>query len=128
MLKITITKVIFFFPDVSFFYSARYPKTMVTFSRILKYVFNYVYSFFSKSTVLYLCNSIYKEFSFVQLTVTIAVAVVPSCSFKIGVVKNLAKFTGKHLCRSLFFKLRCRLLAFNFIEKRLQHRYFPLKF
>ena len=25
------------------------------------------------------------------------------CSIKIGVLKNLAKFTGKHLCHSLFF-------------------------
>ena len=26
------------------------------------------------------------------------------CFIKIGVLKNLAKFTGKHLCLSLFFK------------------------
>ena len=25
------------------------------------------------------------------------------CSIKIGVLKNFAKFTGKHLCQSLFF-------------------------
>ena len=26
-----------------------------------------------------------------------------SCLFKIGVLKNFTKFTGKHLCQSLFF-------------------------
>ena len=30
-------------------------------------------------------------------------AVVRSCSVKNGVLKNFAKFTGKHLCQSLFF-------------------------
>ena len=29
--------------------------------------------------------------------------VVPSCYMKKGVLKNLAKFTGKHLCQNLFF-------------------------
>ena len=27
----------------------------------------------------------------------------PRCSIKKGVLKNFAKFTGKHLCQSLFF-------------------------
>ena len=27
----------------------------------------------------------------------------PECSIKIGVLKNFPKFTGKHLCESLFF-------------------------
>ena len=39
--------------------------------------------------------------------------------FKIGVLKNFANFTGKHLCWSLFW---------NFIKNRLQHRCFPVKF
>ena len=44
---------------------------------------------------------------------------------KKGVLKNFAKFTGKHLCQSLFFnKVTCLLLC-NFIKKRLQHRCFP---
>ena len=38
--------------------------------------------------------------------------------FEIGLLKNLANFTGKHLCWSL-----C-----NFIKKRLQHRCFSVKF
>ena len=37
-----------------------------------------------------------------------------------GVLKNFVIFTGKHLCWRLF------LQTFKFIEKRLQHWYFPL--
>ena len=37
--------------------------------------------------------------------------------FKIGVLKNFAIFTGKHVCNSLFL---IKLKACNFIEKRLQ--------
>ena len=40
-----------------------------------------------------------------------------------GVLKNFVIFTGKHLCWSLFLK---RLQTWKFIEKRLQHRCFPL--
>ena len=38
--------------------------------------------------------------------------------FKIGVLKNCANFTGKHLCWSLFLKNSCSLKACNFIIKR----------
>ena len=49
--------------------------------------------------------------------------------FKIGVLKNFANFTGKHLLESLFEKV-ASLKACNFIKKRLQHRcqVFPVKF
>ena len=40
-----------------------------------------------------------------------------SCSIKKALLKNLAIFTGKHLCWSLFLR--------NFIKKRLHHKYFP---
>ena len=43
------------------------------------------------------------------------------CSVKKGVLKYFTNFTGKHLCWSLF--QNC-----NFIEKRLWHRCFPMKF
>ena len=39
---------------------------------------------------------------------------------KKGVLNNFSKFTGKHLCWSLF------LIACNVIKKRLQHRWFPM--
>ena len=48
--------------------------------------------------------------------------------FKIGVLKNCANFTGKHLCWSLFLKNSCSLKACNFIIKRLQHRCFTVRF
>ena len=32
-----------------------------------------------------------------------AEAVAPTCSVKKGVLRNVAKFTGKHLCQSLIF-------------------------
>ena len=48
--------------------------------------------------------------------------------FRIGVLKNFAMFTGKHLCWSLFFNKYAGLKACNFIKKRLQHRFFPVKF
>ena len=43
--------------------------------------------------------------------------------FKIGVLKDFANYTGKHLCWSLI-----GLQASNFIKNRLQHRCFRLKF
>ena len=43
------------------------------------------------------------------------------CSVKKGVLRNFAKFTGKHLCQSLFFKKEALL------KKRLWHR-FPVNF
>ena len=43
--------------------------------------------------------------------------------FKIGVLKNFAKFTEKDLCWSLFL---VKLEACNCIKKKLQPRYFPV--
>ena len=43
------------------------------------------------------------------------------CSVLRGVLKIFTKFTGKHLCQSLFFKKAC-----NFIKKGLWHRCFPV--
>ena len=51
--------------------------------------------------------------------------------FEIGVLKNFASFTGKHLCWSLFFNKAagCRpATACNFIKKRLKHRCFHVNF
>ena len=44
-----------------------------------------------------------------------------------GVVKNFAKFTGKHLCLSLFFN-KVAGAASNLLQKRLWHRCFPVNF
>ena len=51
-------------------------------------------------------------------------AVSRGCSVKKGVPKNFTKFTGKHLCQSLFFRPQ----ACNFIEKRLWLNSFPVHF
>ena len=46
-------------------------------------------------------------------------------SIKMGVLKNAAIFTGKHLCWSLFL-IKLQTYAFNFIKIRRQHRCFPV--
>ena len=45
------------------------------------------------------------------------------CSFRKVVLRNFAKFTGKHLCQSFFFNKVAGLL-----EKKLWHRCLPLNF
>ena len=47
---------------------------------------------------------------------------------RIGVLKDLAMFTGKHLCWSLFFNKYEGFKVCNFLKKRLQHRGLPVKF
>ena len=50
------------------------------------------------------------------------------CYIKIGVLKNFAKFTGKHCARVSFLIKSCSPQACNFIEKRLWHMCFPVNF
>ena len=52
------------------------------------------------------------------------------CFIKEDVLKNFAKFTGKHLCQSLFVNkiAGLRPQACNFIKKRLLHRHFSENF
>ena len=51
-----------------------------------------------------------------------------SCPVKKYALKNFAKFTGKHMCQSLFFN-KVADGACNFIKKeRLWHRCFPMNF
>ena len=48
---------------------------------------------------------------------------------KKGALKNLAKFTGKHLCLSFFFFDKVQATSSNFVKKkRLWHRCFPVNF
>ena len=50
----------------------------------------------------------------------------PSQMFhKVGISKSVAKFTGKHLCPSVFF---ADLWSVTLLKKRLRHRCFPGKF
>ena len=50
------------------------------------------------------------------------------CSIKKGALKNFAKFTGKHLCQSLFFNKGCRPKTGNFIEKETMTQLFSVNF
>ena len=45
-----------------------------------------------------------------------------------GVLRNFAKFTGKHLCHSLFFNKVAGLRPATLLKKRLWHRCFPVNF
>ena len=47
---------------------------------------------------------------------------------KKGVHRNFAKFTGKHLCQSLYVNKVAGLRSANFSKKRLWHKCFPLNF
>ena len=50
------------------------------------------------------------------------------CSKKKGVLKNFVKFTGKHLCQSLFFNKVEELRPATLWKKRLWRRCFPVDF
>ena len=47
---------------------------------------------------------------------------------KQGVLKNFAKFTGKHLCQSIFLNKVAGLRPVTLIKKCLWHRCFPVNF
>ena len=50
------------------------------------------------------------------------------CSVRKGVLRNFAKFTGKHLRQSLFFNKVAVLRPATLLKKRLWHRCFPVNF
>ena len=50
------------------------------------------------------------------------------CSIKKGVLRNFTKFTGKHLCQSLFFNKIARLRLATLLKKKLWHRCLPVNF
>ena len=52
----------------------------------------------------------------------------PEVFYKKGVLRNFAKFTGKHLCQSLFFNKVAGMRTATLLKKRLWHRCFPLNF
>ena len=45
-----------------------------------------------------------------------------------GVLRNFEKFTGKHLCYSLFFNKVAGLRVATLLKKRFWHRYFSVNF
>ena len=52
----------------------------------------------------------------------------PEVFYKTGVLRNFTKFTGKHLCQSLFFNKITGLSPATLLKKRLWHRRFPVNF
>ena len=50
------------------------------------------------------------------------------CSVKKGVLRNFAKFTGKHLYQSLFFNKIAGLRSATLLKKKLWHRCLPVNF
>ena len=52
----------------------------------------------------------------------------PEVFCKKGIHRNSAKFTGKHLCQSLFFNKVAGLRPATLSKKRLWHRCFPVNF
>ena len=52
----------------------------------------------------------------------------PEVFCKKGVLKNFEKFTGKHLCHSLFFNKVAGLRPATLLKKKLWHRCFPVNF
>ena len=50
------------------------------------------------------------------------------CSVKNGVLRNFAKFTGKHMCHRLFFNKVASLRPATLLRKSLWHRCFPVNF
>ena len=50
------------------------------------------------------------------------------CSVKKGVLKNFAKFTGKHLCQSLFLNKVAGQRPATLLKEGLWHRYFRANF
>ena len=50
------------------------------------------------------------------------------CSVRKGVLRNFAKFTGKHLCQSLFFNKVTGLRPATLLKKKLWHRCFLVNF
>ena len=47
---------------------------------------------------------------------------------KKSILRNFAKFTGKHLCQSLFFNKNLRPQHAILLKKRLLHKRFPVNF
>ena len=52
----------------------------------------------------------------------------PEVFYEKGVLRNFARFTGNHLCQSLFFNKVAGLRPATLLKKRLWHRCFPVNF
>ena len=71
-----------------------------------------------------------RVFSFYDFPVTKTTdrSIRPEVFYKEGVLKDFAKFTGKHLCQRLFFNKVAGLRPAILLKKKLWHRCFPVNF
>ena len=65
---------------------------------------------------------------YLKNTFLTAEAVVRRCSKKTGVLRNFAKFTGKHLRHRVFLNKVAGLRSATLLKKSLQHGCFPVNF
>ena len=85
--------------------------------------------------ILHLVKSSSKQLKFVCFAIlecTLDVVVIKSSRSEVfcekDVLRNFAKFIGKHLCQSLFFNKVAGLRPATLLKKRLWHRCFPVSF
>ena len=52
----------------------------------------------------------------------------PEVFYEKGVLRNFARFTGNHLCQSLFFNKVAGLILATLLKKRLWYRCLPVNF
>ena len=71
-------------------------------------------------------------YDFIKMTIKQGLAIFrssrPNVFYKKGALRNSAKFTGKHLCHSLFFNKVAGLRRKTLFKKWLWHRCFPVNF
>ena len=95
------------------------------------FLFAFISSFVSFGVSIYVCS---KKSNFKQKisTTVIQKGINRSshrrCSIKRGILRNFAKFIGKHPCPSLFFNKVGGLRPATLWKKRLGHRRFPVNF
>ena len=95
------------------------------------FLFAFISSFVSFGVCIYVCS---KKSNFKQKisTTVIQKGINRSshrrCSIKRGILRNFAKFIGKHPCPSLFFNKVGGLRPATLWKKRLGHRRFPMNF
>ena len=110
--------------DLPYRLSNLFPSSMLIFLEILtKYMH---YSFLPDSLIQF--ASIYKFGNMTHKAVSIKMFNRSShhkCSVRKGVLSNVAKSTGKHLCQSLFFNKKLWRQACNFIKKETGTGVFP---
>ena len=71
--------------------------------------------------------TVYDIKEFYYFCIQVIEAVVQRFSVKV-VFKNFAKFTGKHLCQSLFFDKVAGLRPATLLKMKIWHRCFPVNF